>query len=82
MDLLPAQYAAKIMVQTRRQEPIDGLDQAVREMIFNFRKRNGCLPTRIIMYRDGVGESMFLKVRDTSFLLRLDANDMLFPYRF
>lgn len=50
-------------VLTRRpQEWISNFKDAVKGSIYFYLERNRCLPERIIVYRDGVGESFFLKV--------------------
>lgn len=71
-----ASYAARIMVQERRKEFIDNLKSAVHQMLDLYFSRHRRLPERIVMYRDGVGESMFLTVRETSGIYGWGVSDL------
>lgn len=44
------------------QEIIRCIREAVCEMIYEYFRSSGCLPTRIIFYRDGVSEGQFQQV--------------------
>ncbi|KAL8761911.1 MAG: hypothetical protein Q9184_002015 [Pyrenodesmia sp. 2 TL-2023] len=54
------QWPASMRAQTSRQEMIDKLDELFGERLDAWRKYNqGGLPTRIIIYRDGVSEGQY-----------------------
>lgn len=65
-------YSARIFLQHRQvrngdgtprpQEWISNMKDGVKMCIEHFVQRNRIMPRRIIMYRDGVGETMFLQV--------------------
>lgn len=54
----------QIGAQKSRQEMIDGLDEMVKNLLNEFKKRNGSLPRRIIVFRDGVSQGQFQQVLD------------------
>uniref|UniRef100_A0A915IHH2 Uncharacterized protein n=1 Tax=Romanomermis culicivorax TaxID=13658 RepID=A0A915IHH2_ROMCU len=70
VDLNPSVYCARIFLQSqerlvdgqvnrRPQEWISQMENGVLMSIDHFVRRNRILPRRIIMFRDGVGETMF-----------------------
>lgn len=73
VDLFPSTYSARIFLQQREvttgdgkprpQEWISNMKDAVKMIIEHFVERNRIMPLRIIMFRDGVGETMFLQVK-------------------
>ena len=68
MDPNATKYQARVRAQTHEkgpgaQEIINDLAVIVRELLIEFYKANGnCKPSRIIFYRDGVGEGKFDQV--------------------
>jgi len=56
-------YVAKVEFQQSRQEFIDKFETMFLHNLRLFKKRSGCLPERILYYRDGVGEGMFKEVK-------------------
>jgi hypothetical protein len=62
-------YKTAIRQQARRQEIVGGLKDIVAGMLKSFYKsNNGTKPTQIIVFRDGVGDSMFQTVFHTEIL--------------
>ena len=59
MDGYAGQYCAHISCQNERRELHQNLTEAVEELLKCFKKINSCLPSNIIVYRDGVGEGNF-----------------------
>lgn len=58
------QYVCQIGAQKSRQEMIDGLDTMMSNILQQFGRRNGSLPRRIIVFRDGVSQGQFQAVLD------------------
>ncbi|KAF2003697.1 Piwi-domain-containing protein [Amniculicola lignicola CBS 123094] len=55
-----AQYPASIRTQRGRQEMVAQLDLMIEERLRTWQKRNGGkLPTKVILYRDGVSEGQY-----------------------
>lgn len=52
-------YCAEFSVQPGRQEIISDMNHMVKDLLIKFAQRNGCLPERLIFYRDGVSEGQF-----------------------
>ncbi|PPQ70160.1 hypothetical protein CVT24_003887 [Panaeolus cyanescens] len=59
-----AQFPASLRMQKSKQEMVAELDEMMMERLKLFQARNGFLPTRIIVYRDGVSEGQFSIVID------------------
>uniref|UniRef100_A0A8B9HXL6 Piwi-like protein 1 n=1 Tax=Astyanax mexicanus TaxID=7994 RepID=A0A8B9HXL6_ASTMX len=55
-------WFSKCVLQSRGQEIIDGLKGALKGALKAYWKYNNCLPSRIIVYRDGVGDGMLQSV--------------------
>lgn len=54
-----AQYPASMRTQKGRQEMVSDLAEMISERLDLWRKRNGRLPSRVIVYRDGVSEGQY-----------------------
>lgn len=66
MDRACTQYACRIIRQTPRQEIVDSLEESVFHLLNAFKNKNdGCLPSSIIVYRDGISEGFFNTVVHT-----------------
>lgn len=63
MDAHPSRYSATVRVQEHRKEVIEEFCSMVRELLISFYKSTQFKPTRIIIYRDGVSEGQFQKVK-------------------
>ncbi|XP_064210077.1 piwi-like protein 1 [Anguilla rostrata] len=57
-----SRWFSKCVMQDRGQEIMDGLKVALQEALKAWLKYNNCLPARIIVYRDGVGDGMLQSV--------------------
>ncbi|CAB1319687.1 unnamed protein product [Coregonus sp. 'balchen'] len=60
-----SRWFSKCVLQNRGQEIMDGLKVALQGMFSALKawlKHNNCLPSRIIVYRDGVGDGMLQSV--------------------
>ncbi|KAJ8285840.1 hypothetical protein GJAV_G00031540 [Gymnothorax javanicus] len=57
-----SRWFSKCVMQDRGQEIMDGLKVALQEALKAWLKYNDCLPARIIVYRDGVGDGMLQSV--------------------
>uniref|UniRef100_A0A674C1D0 Piwi-like RNA-mediated gene silencing 1 n=1 Tax=Salmo trutta TaxID=8032 RepID=A0A674C1D0_SALTR len=55
-------WFSKCVLQNRGQEIMDGLKVALQGALKAWLKHNNCLPSRIIVYRDGVGDGMLQSV--------------------
>ncbi|XP_071783915.1 piwi-like protein 1 isoform X2 [Centroberyx gerrardi] len=55
-------WFSKCVLQSRGQEIMDGLKMALIGALKDYLKFNNCLPSRIIVYRDGVGDGMLQSV--------------------
>ncbi|KAM3867888.1 piwi-like protein 1 [Diretmus argenteus] len=55
-------WYSKCVLQDRGQEIMDGLKMALIGALKDYLKFNDCLPSRIIIYRDGVGDGMLQSV--------------------
>lgn len=58
----PNKYISRMRSQTHRKEIIEHLDVMTGELLEEFLKEIGKLPSRIIFFRDGVCETLFGKV--------------------
>ncbi|TVU46499.1 hypothetical protein EJB05_06040, partial [Eragrostis curvula] len=58
----PNKYISRMRSQTHRKEIIENLDVMTGELLEEFLKEVGKLPSRIIFFRDGVCETLFCKV--------------------
>lgn len=54
-----SQYPASIRTQTGRVEMVEDLKDMILERLRLWSKRNGRLPTKVIVYRDGVSEGQY-----------------------
>ncbi|XP_062855469.1 piwi-like protein 1 isoform X2 [Trichomycterus rosablanca] len=57
-----SRWFSKCVLQNRGQEIIDGVKVALQGALKAYLKYNKCLPSRIIVYRDGVGDGMLHSV--------------------
>ncbi|KAK3566050.1 hypothetical protein QTP86_025034, partial [Hemibagrus guttatus] len=57
-----SRWFSKCVLQSRGQEIIDGLKVALQAALKTYFRYNKCLPSRIIVYRDGVGDGMLQSV--------------------
>uniref|UniRef100_A0A8D3DG67 Piwi like RNA-mediated silencing 1 n=1 Tax=Scophthalmus maximus TaxID=52904 RepID=A0A8D3DG67_SCOMX len=57
-----SRWFSKCVLQHKGQEIIDGLKMALTAALKDYLKFNGCLPSRIIVYRDGVGDGQLHSV--------------------
>ncbi|XP_056274404.1 piwi-like protein 1 [Pseudoliparis swirei] len=57
-----SRWYSKCVLQHRGQEIMDGLKMALCGALKDYLKFNNCLPTRIIVYRDGVGDGQLHSV--------------------
>ncbi|XP_026801499.1 piwi-like protein 1 [Pangasianodon hypophthalmus] len=57
-----SRWFSKCVLQSRGQEIIDGLKVALQAALKAYFRYNKCLPSRIIVYRDGVGDGMLQSV--------------------
>ena len=62
MDGRAYQYATHISSQTCRGEMVEVLTDAMVKLLDLFRRRNGAMPSNIIIYRDGVSDGQFDQV--------------------
>lgn len=51
-------YYSRAIFQSRTQEIVDGLKSCFQDALRAFFQVNGCLPERVFVYRDGVGDGM------------------------
>ncbi|KMZ01324.1 protein argonaute-3 [Drosophila simulans] len=51
-----SEWYSKAVVQTKREEIVNGLSASFEIALNIYRKRNGKLPTNVIIYRDGIGD--------------------------
>lgn len=56
------QWPGSVRIQQGRVEMVSGLKEMVLERLKLWRKRHSRLPTRIVLYRDGVSESQYEQV--------------------
>jgi eukaryotic translation initiation factor 2C len=72
-------WAADLTVQTSRQEMVEGLASLMKGRLEFFRKKNsGRLPSKIIVYRDGVSEGQFKLVLNAEYPAMMQAFDELY----
>ncbi|XP_038559676.1 piwi-like protein 1 [Micropterus salmoides] len=57
-----SRWFSRCVLQHRGQEIMDGLKKALSAALKDYLKINGCLPSRIIVYRDGVGDGQLHSV--------------------
>uniref|UniRef100_A0A8C5BEE2 Piwi like RNA-mediated silencing 1 n=1 Tax=Gadus morhua TaxID=8049 RepID=A0A8C5BEE2_GADMO len=62
MLLLVSRWFSRCVLQDKGQEIMDGLKMAIVGALKEYLKFNGVLPSRIIVYRDGVGDGMLQSV--------------------
>ncbi|GAB4819183.1 hypothetical protein N2152v2_006229 [Parachlorella kessleri] len=63
VDATAAKYAARVSMQTGRQEIVVDLKNMVKDLLREFNVQNrGLKPERIVFYRDGVSEGQFREV--------------------
>ncbi|KAJ3309017.1 hypothetical protein HDU76_003748, partial [Blyttiomyces sp. JEL0837] len=63
MDAQCARYSASIRSQPARIEVVQDLKGMIIELINTFRETNNSLPSRILIYRDGVSDGQIAKVK-------------------
>ncbi len=59
LDRQGGRFISKLESQRTRQEKIENIGGMVKEILIDYRTKNSIIPSRIIMYRDGVSESQF-----------------------
>ncbi|XP_054466265.1 piwi-like protein 1 [Anoplopoma fimbria] len=59
-----SRWFSKCVLQHKGQEIMDGLKMALSGALKDYLKFNNCLPSRIIVYRDGVGDGQLHSVVD------------------
>src|SRR2546429_9200166 len=65
MDPTATIYSGRHSMNVKpRNETIERLEEMVIDLLKTFRAKNGCLPQRIVFYRNGVSESQFRKVKE------------------
>uniref|UniRef100_A0A3Q3VLJ3 Piwi-like protein 1 n=1 Tax=Mola mola TaxID=94237 RepID=A0A3Q3VLJ3_MOLML len=57
-----SRWFSRCVLQNKGQEIIDGLKMALNAALKEYLKFNNCLPSRIIVYRDGVGDGQLHSV--------------------
>ncbi|XP_072538731.1 piwi-like protein 1 [Salminus brasiliensis] len=57
-----SRWFSKCVLQNKRQEIIDALKVSLQAALKAYLKHNNCLPSRVIVYRDGVGDGMLQSV--------------------
>ncbi|XP_037537105.1 piwi-like protein 1 [Nematolebias whitei] len=57
-----SRWYSKCVLQHKGQEIMDGLKMALSGALKDYQKFNNCLPSRIIVYRDGVGDGQLHSV--------------------
>lgn len=57
-----SRYAARLSAQEATKEIIKDLEQMVKELWFNFHRKQQCKPKNVLFFRDGVGEGQFKEV--------------------
>lgn len=57
-----SQYIAHIRSQAAGQEIVSTLCEAMETLFDSFRRKNGCMPAHVLVYRDGVGDGQFAEV--------------------
>ncbi len=68
LDAQCVSFAGLLTAQSARVEVISRLEEMVMELLKAFYTRTKFKPTRILFYRDGVGEGQFAQVRDQEVL--------------
>lgn len=79
LDSWLGRWAARSMVQPRRQEMIEAMGPAITELLQEFYKANKILPERLVMYRDGVSEGQFEQVLSEEYMAMKRACQALRP---
>ena len=57
-------YYAKCVVQPKPRLEVVQLDEVTKELIENFKAKNGFCPDYVLVYRDGVSDGQFNEVID------------------
>lgn len=63
-DKFLAQWPAEIRINPARQEKVDSLHSMLRAHLLYWEKKNGSLPGKLLIYRDGVSEGQYQMVLD------------------
>jgi eukaryotic translation initiation factor 2C len=71
-------YPGDVVPQESRQEMVSGLKRLISDRLKFFRQKNKKLPSKIIVYRDGVSESQFHIVLDKEYSIMKEAFDDLY----
>lgn len=72
-------WAADVRIQHSRVEMVEGLTELMEGRLEVFRKKNGGkLPTKVMIYRDGVSEGQFKLVLNIEFPLIVKAFELLY----
>jgi len=79
MDRWASKHAGVCRVQSHRKEIIQDLTEMTQELLIGFYRRNNIKPTRILFYRDGVGENQFREVASKEICAIKDACERLEP---
>ncbi|KAF2261991.1 Piwi-domain-containing protein [Lojkania enalia] len=79
VDAMFSQYPASIRTQKGKNEMVDQLEEMVKERIRFWQKRNqNRLPTKVIVYRDGVSEGQYSIVLDSEYTSFVKAFDKIY----
>lgn len=79
-DILLNQWPASVRVQASRKEMVSDLAKMIVERLRVFQLKNGKrLPTKILVYRDGVSEGQYQTVLETEFQSMLEAFKGVYP---
>lgn len=72
-------WTADVRIQTSRVEMVEGLTELMKGRLDVFRRKNGGkLPTKVMIYRDGVSEGQFKLVLNTEFPSIVKAFELLY----
>lgn len=79
-DVALNHFPASIRIQTSRNEMVDELAEMITERLRIFQLKNSKrLPTRILVYRDGVSEGQYQTVLNTEYQSMLNAFKTVYP---
>eukprot|EP00128_Syssomonas_multiformis_P006493 Colp12_sorted_trinity150504_noHs@6128 len=62
-DPAAVRYFTQVVAQGHRVEVIETMREMTKQALLRFKQQAGCLPQRIVVYRDGVGEGQFDKMQ-------------------
>ncbi|XP_059617616.1 protein argonaute-3 [Phlebotomus argentipes] len=67
------------IIQNIKEEVSRGLGRAIKDSLVAFREANGCLPERIVVFRDGVGDGQLPVCENFEVPQLLEAAQTLYP---